>query len=203
MLYTGTIAFGFLLLYEYLVYVHRNSRILDLYRRINAANDEFFIPDDYEVTSEELINVCNTCKRWKGLDGSKRKVHISTFTDNNTNNNSSIEKIQHYGIYLYDINNIRGNIHRHFIILEDGTILEIFDQFYHKGTKSEQYAMNSRSKLALDQMFKNNDNINNNYNNNITIERDYQEPIISDENNNEIPEKTNETDKLFAGFEKS
>ncbi|RYY82376.1 hypothetical protein EON63_13470 [archaeon] len=42
------------IVYEYLLHVHRDGRILDLWRRINAPYDEFFIPDDFEISAEEL-----------------------------------------------------------------------------------------------------------------------------------------------------
>ena len=35
-----------LLLYEYLVYVHKDARILDLWRRVKGPAEEFFVPDD-------------------------------------------------------------------------------------------------------------------------------------------------------------
>jgi hypothetical protein len=54
LLYMGTIIIGCLMLYQYIVYVHRDGRILDQWRRLNGTDEEFFVPDDFEVSDEEL-----------------------------------------------------------------------------------------------------------------------------------------------------
>jgi hypothetical protein len=157
-IYLATTTSAFLLLYEYLVHIHRDARILDLWRRINAPAEEFFLPDDYEISAEELVSICSLAQRWRGLDGSRRKVHISTFVDRSSGSvNKQRESIKHYAIYNYHIDGKRGEIHRHFIMLEDGTILEIFEQFHHRGTKSEAYATDERSKQALNALLEEED----------------------------------------------
>ena len=42
-------------MYEYLVYIHRDGKILDQWRRINGSFEDFFIPLDFEVTDEEMM----------------------------------------------------------------------------------------------------------------------------------------------------
>lgn len=54
LVYMGTGIIACLLMYQYIVYVHRDGRILDQWRRINGTVDEFFIPLDFEVSDEEL-----------------------------------------------------------------------------------------------------------------------------------------------------
>jgi hypothetical protein len=54
LLYMGTVIIGGLILYQYIVYVHRDARILDQWRRVNGTVEEFFIPHDFEVSDEEL-----------------------------------------------------------------------------------------------------------------------------------------------------
>ena len=44
-------------MYEYLVYIHRDGKILDQWRRINGSFEDFFIPLDLEVTNEEMMFV--------------------------------------------------------------------------------------------------------------------------------------------------
>lgn len=56
-IYLCSMTVGCLVLYEYMVYVHYDARILDLWRRINASAEEFFIPDDYEVINVIPLNV--------------------------------------------------------------------------------------------------------------------------------------------------
>lgn len=54
-IYLGIGVLSCLLLHEYLLYIHRSGRILDLWRRINAnSTEEFFLPDDFEISCEEL-----------------------------------------------------------------------------------------------------------------------------------------------------
>ena len=79
MIYLGIVCISLLLLYEYIVYVHRDGRILDLWRRINAPAEEFFLPDDFEISGEELVSICALAKKHRGLDGSTRRYpYIST-----------------------------------------------------------------------------------------------------------------------------
>ena len=68
-LYIGTSVLALLSLYEYLVYVHKDARILDLWRRTRAPMEEFFCPDDFEVSHEELTSVCAKAHGWRGLTG--------------------------------------------------------------------------------------------------------------------------------------
>jgi hypothetical protein len=50
LLYTGTGLLAALLLYQYLIYVHRDGKILDQWRRVNGPNEQFFLPMDFEGT---------------------------------------------------------------------------------------------------------------------------------------------------------
>lgn len=54
LLYMGTGIIGCLMVYQYIVYVHRDGRILDQWRRLNGTDEEFFLPHDFEVSDEEL-----------------------------------------------------------------------------------------------------------------------------------------------------
>ena len=76
MLYIGTMIIASLLLYEYLVHIHRDGRILDLWRRLNAPNEEFFIANDFEISHEELTFICNQAINYKPLNGTIRKVSV-------------------------------------------------------------------------------------------------------------------------------
>jgi hypothetical protein len=44
LIYFGCFVISSVLVYEYLVYVHKDARILDLWRRVKGPADEFFIP---------------------------------------------------------------------------------------------------------------------------------------------------------------
>ena len=43
--------------------------------------EEFFCPDDFEISHEELTSVCAKAHGWRGLTGSTRKVILSTYVE--------------------------------------------------------------------------------------------------------------------------
>lgn len=127
--YSATITITLLLLYEYIVYVHRDARVLDLYRRINAPAEEFFMPDDHEISGEELRSICAMAKKYRSLDGSTRQLQVTTHVDKTNNDIFNRKSTKHYAIYECGSDGKKKSIYRHFIALEDGAILEIFEQF--------------------------------------------------------------------------
>ena len=50
--YVGLGVLAGFLLYLYLLYVHMNGRMLDVYRRLHGSTESFFVPHDFEVTCE-------------------------------------------------------------------------------------------------------------------------------------------------------
>jgi hypothetical protein len=54
LLYFATFIISSLLVYEYLVYVHKDARILDLWRRVKGSAEEFFMPGIYECIYADL-----------------------------------------------------------------------------------------------------------------------------------------------------
>lgn len=68
-----------LVLYQYLLYAHMNGRLLDVWRRLNAGEDDFFVPHDFEVSSAELQHACLRASRWRGAGGAHREVVIHDF----------------------------------------------------------------------------------------------------------------------------
>ena len=130
-LYLGTCTMASLMLYEYLMYVHKDARILDLWRRITASEEEFFMPHDFEISREELLRICGEkMRRWRGLDGSRRRLEIKEYleTENGDGNNERLTT--YYAIYEVSPDDGRKKLHRHFLALPQGQIIEIFDKLY-------------------------------------------------------------------------
>lgn len=75
-LYASTAVAGTVLVYYYIVHVHRNGRILDLWRRVHADTEAIFVPDDYEVSYAELRSICLQAGKWRGIDGSTRELTV-------------------------------------------------------------------------------------------------------------------------------
>ena len=56
MIYTMTSVVTALVLYIYLVYIYKNARLLDIWRRLTAPTEEFFIPHDFEVNLRAILS---------------------------------------------------------------------------------------------------------------------------------------------------
>lgn len=65
-----------LIFYQYLLHVHMSGRMLDVWRRLNGGEDDFFIPHDFEVSAAELQHACVRARKWKSVGGSVRVVVI-------------------------------------------------------------------------------------------------------------------------------
>lgn len=50
----GLITLNGLIFYNYMIFVHKNGRILDLYKRLSGSIKSFFIPHDNEVSIKYL-----------------------------------------------------------------------------------------------------------------------------------------------------
>jgi hypothetical protein len=155
MLAIGSVVASTLIVYIYLLRIHRDARILDMWRRINGDFEEFFIPDDFEISYSELKSICSNAKKWRGLDGSTRKVILfegsetmmfetksdltaseKKFEYTIENEFSRIDKLCNHFSKRYQIieSDLNGGhkIYRQFIILTNGSIVEIFDSCHRK-----------------------------------------------------------------------
>ena len=66
-------------LYVFLLHVHLDGRMIDVYRRVHAPEDRFFVPHDFEVSAAELKWVVDRARRWRGARGSTRKVAVCDY----------------------------------------------------------------------------------------------------------------------------
>lgn len=56
--------------------LHNNGRMLDIFHRLHAAEDDFFMPFDLEISNQELAYICNKAEQWRGEEGERRKVAV-------------------------------------------------------------------------------------------------------------------------------
>jgi hypothetical protein len=129
MIYLATGVLSCLILHEYLLHVHRDGRILDLWRRVNAPVEEFFIPDDYEISSAELLKIINQAKQYKELlpgNVIKRSVVIHEGMEKDPNDVNYLGKYQRIIIYQNESNG-KQFIYRHFLMDSHGKITEVFN----------------------------------------------------------------------------
>jgi hypothetical protein len=56
-------------LYNYIIFVHMNGRLIDIYRRLTAPEDVFFMPNDSEVSRRYFSGVCFQAENYRSLMG--------------------------------------------------------------------------------------------------------------------------------------
>jgi hypothetical protein len=127
MIYFATTICGLLLLYEYLVRIHKDARIMDIWRRINAPAEDLFLPLDFEISLDELRTICAHAAAWKGPEGASRRLVVSEYVETDPFDDSFKATTKHFAIYELMTNGKR-KLYRHFLKLQDGSIIEIFEQ---------------------------------------------------------------------------
>eukprot|EP00903_Cladosiphon_okamuranus_P006402 g6267.t1 len=78
-----------LILHQYLLHAHMNGRMLDVWRRLNANEDNFFIPHDLELSAAELQHACVRARKWRGPNGARREVVFYDFHANDEEDGST------------------------------------------------------------------------------------------------------------------
>ena len=129
-IYLGNSCVSSLVLVEYLVHVHRNARILDIWRRISAPPQEFFLPEDFEVSHEELTSICKRAESWRGGGGSRRRIVVHNYTETDAVDATYRNTTSHVAIYELAANGVPLKIHRQFLVVRaDGGGASIVETF--------------------------------------------------------------------------
>lgn len=131
--------------YLYFLRVHMDGRIVDLYQRLSAKEETFILPYDHEVSNRELAFVVRKAERWRGKYGERRKVAVYDFvwqaeaTDGAEHTGKGPsgkggstelrpEVTTHVSVHTLYLDGLR-EIHRQFLRLPDGAIVEVFGDF--------------------------------------------------------------------------
>lgn len=117
LLYLVIISVSAFVVYNYLVYVHMNGRILDTYNRINSLESAFMVPYDAEVGERYLKWVVKKAHKYKTVEGETRKVACCHYTEKRKS-----ESYSH--IAIYNVGKQRS-LYRHFMKLANGAIIEL------------------------------------------------------------------------------
>ena len=56
--------------------LHNNGRMLDIYHRLHAPEDSFFVPYDLEISNQEMAYICKKSEQWRGEEGERRKIAV-------------------------------------------------------------------------------------------------------------------------------
>ncbi|XP_039610086.1 uncharacterized protein ofcc1 [Polypterus senegalus] len=120
------------ILYIYLVRLHHGGRMLDVFQRLTAEEDAFFVPFDLEVSNQELSYIVKKAEQWRGASGERRKVAV--YDDVSTEGGpsrapghpSEREEVSatHVSIFTLHLDGFKS-LHRHFLRLPDGAVLEV------------------------------------------------------------------------------
>lgn len=111
----------------YLIHVHANGRILDTYNRVYG--DEFFLPDDFEVSIDEVQHVFAKARRWVGPQDQRRKIIVDDIDIITDGDESALDKVSGTATTINIIEvQIDGTswVYRKFFRSPEGMMCEIF-----------------------------------------------------------------------------
>lgn len=54
---------------------HNDGRMLDVYQRLTAKEGVYFLPEDLELSNQELSYIVKKAEQWRGFNGERRKVN--------------------------------------------------------------------------------------------------------------------------------
>jgi len=138
-LYIVTIFTSSVVLYFYFLRIHNNGRLMDVYHRLHAREDEFFIPYDLEISNVELSYVCKKAEQWRGEEGERRKSAVydyiweeeqideSDMGASDRKKTGHREITTHVSIHTIHLDGLR-ELYRHFLRLPDGAVVEVFGE---------------------------------------------------------------------------
>ncbi|XP_068706194.1 uncharacterized protein [Montipora foliosa] len=138
-LYIGTVFVSSVVLYLYFLRVHNNGRLMDVYHRLHAREDEFFIPYDLEISNVELSYVCKKAEQFRGEEGERRKAAVydyiweeeqideSDMGASDRKKTGHREITTHVSIHTIHLDGLR-ELYRHFLRLPDGAVVEVFGE---------------------------------------------------------------------------
>ncbi|XP_041670644.1 uncharacterized protein ofcc1 [Cheilinus undulatus] len=124
----------------YLLRFHNNGRMLDVFQRLTAKEGTYFLPDDLELSNQELSYIVKKAEQWRGFNGERRKVavydYIWTVEDSSQGSappgdtpregvlQPEGETSTHVAIYTLYLSG-RKQKYRHFLRQPDGAVIEV------------------------------------------------------------------------------
>ena len=136
MIYGGFLILNTFIFYSYLVFLHKEGRIIDIYTRVTAESKHFFVPIDNEVSERYLRWVITKIqlgnKAAHSINDSTKHASITyhTVVDPDLDYHKSIihMKIYRKSIALSIIIHLGDGklaLYRHFVKTSDGAICEL------------------------------------------------------------------------------
>lgn len=156
----------FVTTFLYTMRLHLNGILQDAYWRILIVNeDNCFVPEDLELSIQELQHILSSSERWRGKNGERRKTIVSNITTTDDEDKDYKRIDQHIAVYTLDCGDEElwfqyhpKKIYREFYVTNDGAILEVIDEalpmgmafvlaaLQYAGKKASDHALKPRSK---------------------------------------------------------
>ncbi|XP_060921100.1 uncharacterized protein ofcc1, partial [Labrus mixtus] len=147
----------------YLLRFHNNGRMLDVFQRLTAKEGTYFLPEDLELSNQELSYIVKKAEQWRGFNGERRKVavydYIWTVDDPSAGSAPPSEYPRegrvlpegdtstHVTIYTLNLSG-RKQRYRHFLRQPDGAIIEVIGDM--EGFDNSTRMMFSRGQGSAD-----------------------------------------------------
>lgn len=142
-LYAGLMGLCAFVVYNYFIFLHMNGRLLDMYMRLNASENTFFIPHDGEVSKRYLEWVCYKAKNYRSMNGDSRIISVMDYSMHEAFSTEVTKSATHVIIYTVGSDRSRA-LYRQFIRLPDGAISELsLMEHSHRMTYSQRYSGSS------------------------------------------------------------
>jgi len=127
LMYGAILMLNGLLFYNYLVFLHMDGRIIDIYMRVTARNDYFFVPLDNEVSLRYLNWVITKVKlenKKHARNGGITRRKVFSITSHKVTDKNYNKEIRHISIYRKRDDG-KLALYRHFMKTGEGTICEL------------------------------------------------------------------------------
>uniref|UniRef100_A0A665V3C8 Orofacial cleft 1 candidate gene 1 protein n=1 Tax=Echeneis naucrates TaxID=173247 RepID=A0A665V3C8_ECHNA len=137
----------------YLLRFHNDGHMLDIFQRLTAKEGTYFLPEDLELSNQELSYIVKKAEQWRGFNGERRNVvvydHIRTAEDPLPGSSlpsgdgpskqgapqPEAETSTHVVIYTLYPSGLKQR-YRHFLRQSDGAIIEVRSQHINKSSAS-------------------------------------------------------------------
>ncbi|XP_034999057.2 uncharacterized protein ofcc1 [Hippoglossus stenolepis] len=63
----------------YLLRFHNDGHMLDIFQRLTAKEGMYFLPQDLELSNQELSYIVRKAEQWRGFNGERRKVAVNDY----------------------------------------------------------------------------------------------------------------------------
>ncbi|XP_039983470.1 uncharacterized protein ofcc1 [Xiphias gladius] len=131
-LYTVLFLLSITILSIYLLRFHNDGHILDVFQRLTAKEGTYFLPQDLELSNQELSYIVKKAEQWRGFNGERRKVAVYDYirtaaSDYPLRDGAPLpvdETSTHVVVYTLYLSGLTQR-HRHFLRQLDGAIIEV------------------------------------------------------------------------------